>query len=240
MQTTEQVPDTNQRNANMTHRILVVEDEVALSAGIRDALTHAGFEAEVVHDGAAALESFKKSRFDLIVLDLMLPGKSGLEVLKELRGLRHEVRVVVLTALSDESDVVRGFEMGADDYMAKPFSPRELVARIKAILRRAEPTERERELTLGDVQVRREAREVTVGGEAVQLTGKEFDLLAFFLEHPGIVLSRERLLDAVWELTYPGGTRTVDVHVAQLRRKLGRPDLIRTVRGAGYKAMAAA
>jgi two-component system response regulator MtrA len=117
--TTDRVPDT-QRNADMTQRILVVEDEVALASGIRDALAHAGFEAEVVHDGAGALEAFKRTRFDLIVLDLMLPGKSGLEVLKELRGLRHEVRVVVLTALSDESDVVRGFEMGADDYMAKP------------------------------------------------------------------------------------------------------------------------
>jgi two-component system, OmpR family, response regulator len=120
--------------------------------------------------------------------------------------------------------------------VTKPFSPRELAARIKAVLRRSEGEGQMGELMLGDVTVRRDAHEVTVDGELVELTGKEFDLLAFLIEHPGIVFSREQLLDRVWSLSYPGGTRTVDVHVAQLRRKLGRAELIRTVRGAGYKA----
>ncbi|HTO24783.1 MAG TPA: response regulator transcription factor, partial [Gaiellaceae bacterium] len=126
-----------------------------------------------------------------------------------------------------------------DDYVAKPFSPRELAARIKAILRRTEQRSEDEVLAARDIVLRRDSRDVTVSGGAIELTGKEFDLLACFLEHPGIVLSRERLLDLVWGMTYPGGTRTVDVHVAQLRRKLGDPDTIRTVRGAGYKLQTA-
>jgi DNA-binding response OmpR family regulator len=144
----------------------------------------------------------------------------------------------MLTARDEEPDRVAGLEVGADDYVTKPFSPRELVARIKAILRRVEPRQQEQTLRLGDVVVDVEGRDVTVGGEPIELTAKEFDLLVYFAESVGIVLSRDRLLDRVWGVTYPGGTRTVDVHVGQLRRKLGRPDLIRTVRGAGYKALA--
>src|SRR5262245_12817252 len=190
----------SQRNANMTQRILVVEDEVALASGIRDALTHAGFETEVVHEGAAALESFKKSRFDLIVLDLMLPGKSGLEVLKELRGLRHEVRVVVLTALSDESDVVRGFEMGADDYMAKPFSPRELVARVHAQFRRKEmDTAPPPQLDLpSGIKVDLARLEVHREGKVIPLTPREGDILEYLVRHHDRVVTREDLLLDVW------------------------------------------
>jgi DNA-binding response OmpR family regulator len=147
------------------------------------------------------------------------------------------VPIVMLTARDEEPDRVAGLELGADDYVPKPFSPRELAARIKAILRRAEGSGEADVLTLGDVEVRRHAREVAVAGSSVELTGKEFDLLAFLLEHPGIVFSREQLLDRVWGMTYAGGTRTVDVHVAQVRRKLGRPELVRTVRGSGYKSV---
>ena len=147
--------------------------------------------------------------------------------------------VVMLTARDEEPDRVAGLELGADDYVAKPFSPRELAARIKAILRRVEQRGEDAVLTSNDIVLRRDSRDVTVSGEQVELTSKEFDLLACFLEHPGIVLSREKLLDIVWGMTYPGGTRTVDVHVAQLRRKLGDPETIRTVRGAGYKLQAA-
>ena len=129
--------------------------------------------------------------------------------------------------------------LGADDYVSKPFSPRELSARIKAILRRTERRSEDEVLAAREVVLRRDSREVTVAGALVELTSKEFDLLACFLQHPGIVLSRERLLDLVWGMTYPGGTRTVDVHVAQLRRKLDNPESIRTVRGSGYKLVAA-
>jgi two-component system, OmpR family, alkaline phosphatase synthesis response regulator PhoP len=132
---------------------------------------------------------------------------------------------------------VIGLEVGADDYLAKPFSPRELAARVKAILRRTEPQSNTHVLTLGDVTLNRETHDVTIGGRSVDLTAKEFDLLAYFLSNPGAVLSRDVLLDRVWGVEYPGGTRTVDVHVAQLRRKLGCPELIRTLRGSGYKAV---
>ena len=173
----------------------------------------------------------------LVVLDIGLPDMDGFEVCRRIRA-RSAVPIVMLTARDEEPDRVAGLEVGADDYVPKPFSPRELVARVKAILRRAEPAAPQHELLeLGDVVVRRDAREVEVGGAPVELTAKEFDLLAYLLENVGIVLSRERLLDRVWGLAYPGGTRTVDVHVAQLRRKLGRPELIRTIRGAGYKAV---
>jgi two-component system, OmpR family, response regulator len=146
----------------------------------------------------------------------------------------------MLTARDEEPDRVAGLELGADDYVAKPFSPRELAARIKAILRRVDQRGEDALLTANGIVLRRDSRDVTVGGEQIELTSKEFDLLACFLEHPGIVLSREKLLDIVWGMTYPGGTRTVDVHVAQLRRKLGDPTTIRTVRGAGYKLAPAA
>jgi len=147
------------------------------------------------------------------------------------------VPIVMVTARDEEPDRVAGLEVGADDYVPKPFSPRELVARVKAILRRSEPAIAEPIMSLGDIVLDLQGREVAVGGEPVELTTKEFDLLVCLMENPGIVLSRDTLLDRAWGTTYPGGTRTVDVHVGQLRKKLGRPALIRTVRGAGYKAV---
>jgi two-component system, OmpR family, alkaline phosphatase synthesis response regulator PhoP len=160
----------------------------------------------------------------------------GLEVCRRIRA-RSAIPVVMLTARDEESDLVVGLDAGADDYIGKPFSPKELVARMKAVLRRAEPGGDEELLALGDVVVERAGREVRVAGEPVELRPKEFDLLAYLIANRGAVLSRDALLERVWGYDYAGGTRTVDVHVAQLRRKLDRPDLIRTVRGAGYKAV---
>jgi DNA-binding response OmpR family regulator len=172
-----------------------------------------------------------------VLLDIGLPGKDGFDICRDLRA-RSDVPILMLTARDEEPDRIVGLEVGADDYITKPFSPRELVARMKAVLRRSEPHDRRDILTLGDVVLDRESHDVTVAGKPVELTAKEFDLLAYFLANTGMLLSRDLLLDRVWGLEYPGGTRTVDVHVAQLRRKLARPDLIRTLRGSGYKAVA--
>jgi DNA-binding response OmpR family regulator len=215
--------------------LLLVEDEPSVGGLVRAYLERGGYRVVWVRSGEDALVELGRQGPRLVVLDVGLPGIDGFEVCRRIRA-RSSVPIVMLTARDEEPDRVAGLELGADDYVVKPFSPRELAARIKAVLRRAEGDGQADELTLADLVLRRDAHEVTVGGEPVELTGKEFDLLAFLIEHPGIVFSREQLLDRVWSLSYPGGTRTVDVHVAQLRRKLGRPELIRTVRGAGYKA----
>jgi DNA-binding response OmpR family regulator len=219
--------------------ILVVEDEEGIASVVRAYLERDGFRVLCVGTGAAALSSLEHDRPQLVVLDIGLPDFDGFEVCRRIRA-RSTVPIVMLTARDDEVDRVAGLETGADDYVAKPFSARELVARVKAILRRAEPQRDERGdvLELGDVVLRRGPREVTVAGTTVELRPKEFDLLAYLMENRDIVVSRDQLLDRVWGLDYPGRTRTVDMHVAQLRAKLGRPDLIRTMRGAGYKAVA--
>jgi len=215
-------------------RVLVVEDESTIARPLRRALEREGYAVSLCETGHSALRLARTWEPDVILLDLLLPDMDGRDVAREIRT-RSQVPIIMVTARGEEADRVAGLELGADDYVSKPFSPRELAARIKAILRRAEHRDPSEVLTAGPIELRRDEREVTVGGDAVELTSKEFDLLACFLEHPGIVLSRERLLDLVWGMTYPGGTRTVDVHVAQLRRKLGDPEGIRTVRGAGYK-----
>ena len=216
--------------------VLLVEDEESIGSLVRAYLGRDGYRVVWVRSGEEALVELARHPVRLVVLDIGLPGMDGFEVCRQMRA-RSTVPILMLTARDEEPDRVAGLELGADDYVPKPFSPRELVARMKAILRRTEPQSKELVLGLGDVSVDLEGREVTVDGRLVELTAKEFDLLAYFLESPGIVLSRDRLLDRVWGMSYPGGTRTVDVHVGQLRRKLGRPHLIRTVRGAGYKAI---
>jgi DNA-binding response OmpR family regulator len=173
----------------------------------------------------------------LVVLDLTLPDIDGLDVCRQIRT-RSTVPIVMVTARDEEADRLVGLDVGADDYIGKPFSPKELVARMKAVLRRTEPHAADEMLVLGDVVVQRDAREVGVAGQPVELRPKEFDLLAYLIQNRGVVVSRDVLLERVWGMDYAGGTRTVDVHVAQLRRKLGRPGLIRTIRGAGYKAVA--
>jgi DNA-binding response OmpR family regulator len=220
----------------MAGSILLVEDEENLASLVRAYLEQEGYRVVWAGSGAEALRTFESEPVRLVVLDLNLPDMDGVDLCKQIR-VRSSVPVVMLTARDEEADRLAGLDAGADDYMGKPFSPRELVARMKAVLRRAAPDTDDRMLVLGDVVLRRAAREVGVGGEPVELRPKEFDLLAYLMENRGAVLSRDLLLERVWGYDYAGGTRTVDVHVAQLRRKLGRPDLIRTIRGAGYKAV---
>ncbi len=219
--------------------ILVVEDEQSIGSLVRTYLARDGFDVVWVRSGEDALAELPRHPVRLVVLDIGLPGMDGFEVCRKVRA-RSSVPIIMLTARDEEVDRVAGLEVGADDYVSKPFSPRELMARVKAVLRRGEPGGRADVLTLGPVTVSRPAREVRVDGREVELTAKEFDLLCHLVENAGVVVSREALLDRVWGMAYPGETRTVDVHVGQLRRKLGRPDLIRTVRGAGYKAVASA
>jgi DNA-binding response OmpR family regulator len=218
--------------------VLLVEDEPSVGELVRTYLTRDGYPVVWVRSGEDALVELDRRPVRIVVLDIGLPGKDGFDVCREIRT-RSKVPIVMLTARDEEPDRIVGLEVGADDYVTKPFSPRELVARIKAILRRSEPEDERTSLSLADVTLDRESHDVTVDGQPVELTAKEFDLLAFFLSNAGVVCSRDLLLDRVWGMEYPGGTRTVDVHVAQLRRKLGRPQLIRTLRGSGYKAVAA-
>jgi DNA-binding response OmpR family regulator len=213
-----------------------VEDEESIAGLLRSYLTAQGFRIVWVRSGEEALAELDRHPIRVVLLDLGLPGMDGFDVCRAVRA-RSSVPILMLTARDEEPDRVAGLELGADDYLTKPFSPRELTARLKAVLRRTQSEQPRQVVTIADVEVRPDAREVLVAGEPVDLTTKEFDLVTFLAEHAGIVFSREQLLDRVWGMAYFGGTRTVDVHVAQVRRKLGRPDLIRTVRGAGYKAV---
>jgi len=221
----------------MNGAILVVEDEQAIAELIRAYLRRDGFDVVWARSGEQALEELARHPVRLVVLDIGLPGIDGFEVCRRLRA-RTGVPILILSARDDEVDRVAGLEAGADDYVTKPFSPRELVARVKAILRRAGGPARDvagGALTVGEVALDRASRTVTVAGEPVELTAREFDLLAALLAHPGVVLSRDRLLELAWGGEFAAGTRTVDVHIAQLRGKLGCPSFVATVRGAGYK-----
>ncbi|MBN1774086.1 MAG: response regulator transcription factor [Deltaproteobacteria bacterium] len=222
-------------------QILVVDDDVELCELLRDYLTSEGFAVELAHDGPAGLVAAVSDRSGLVVLDVMLPGLSGFEVLRRLRE-RSAVPVVMLTARGDDVDRIVGLEMGADDYLPKPFNPRELVARIRAILRRAEkPSGSAPEgegLAVGDVELRRSSRTVLRGGEEVVLTGVEFALLDALLSAAGRVVSRDELARKVLGREHSPYDRSIDVHVSNLRRKLGPSvgggERIKTVRGSGY------
>ncbi len=215
--------------------VMVVEDERSIAALVRAYLQREGFRVLWVRTGEQALAELPRHPVALMVLDLGLPGMDGLEVCRRARG---RVPIVMLTARDEEPDRVSGLQLGADDYLAKPFSPRELVARVRAVLRRAGPETPADVVALGPVTLSRSRREVWVDGREVALTPKEFELLAHLVERPGVVVSRGALLEQVWGFLLPGETRTVEVHVGQVRRKLGDPTLIRTVRGVGYKAVA--
>jgi len=219
----------------MVGTVLLIEDEHSIANVVRIALERDGYRVICVRTGEEGLAELARHPVSLVLLDIGLPGIDGLEVCRRLRAT-SELPIIMLTARDEEADRVVGLELGADDYVSKPFSPRELAARVKAVLRRSTAVPRAEELAIGDVTLSRSQHEVQVVGRPVELTATEFELLAFFLENPGLLFSREVLLDRVWGLHYPGGTRTVDQHVAQVRTKLGRPHVIETVRGAGYKA----
>ena len=218
-------------------QLLLVEDEESIGSLVSAYLEQTGYRVAWVRSGEEALSTFEQLEPRMVILDIGLPGADGFDICRAIRT-RSTVPILMLTARDEEADRVAGLEVGADDYVSKPFSPRELAARVKAVLRRSEPSAPSTQrLEIGDLFLDPQSREVMVAGEPVELTAKEFDLLAYLLENAGIVVSRDQLLDRVWGMSYAGGTRTVDVHVAQLRRKLGRPDSIRTFRGSGYKAV---
>ena len=217
--------------------MLVVEDEASIASFVSLYLKNAGYKVRAVASGTDALAQVELEQPALIVLDLMLPDIDGIEVCRRLRQ-RRDIPILMLTARDEDIDKIIGLEVGADDYMTKPFNPRELVARVKSILRRSTPARRESEsaqIQHGDLRVDAGRREVHVGDEEIQLAPKEFDLLWELLDHRGLVLTRDQLLERVWGYTFAGDTRTVDVHVRQVRRKLGDASPIVTVWGVGYK-----
>ena len=201
-------------------------------------LTQTGFEAKGFPDGLSMLEALKNEKPELIVLDIMLPGKDGIEVLREIRNNpeTRKIPVIMATAKGTEIDKIQGLDTGADDYLVKPFGVMEMVSRIKAVLRRCEPDEKEEILSIGEITLNDKEHLVTVNGEKVVLTFKEFEILKLFMTNPGIVFSRDKLLSEVWGIDYLGESRTVDMHIKTLRQKLGdEGTLIETVIGVGYK-----
>ncbi len=218
--------------------VLVVEDEAAIASFVAMYLKNAGYGVKVAATGGDALEQLSSDPPALIVLDLMLPDIDGVEICRRIRQ-DSDLPILMLTARDEDVDKIIGLEVGADDYLTKPFNPRELVARVRSVLRRSAPENRRAEskqIRHGDLVVDAGSREVHVGDEEVQLAPKEFDLLWELLDHRGLVLTRDQLLERVWGYTFAGDTRTVDVHVRQIRRKLGDASPITTVWGVGYKA----
>ena len=220
-------------------RILIVDDEPAIVRGLEDNLRFEGYETLAASSGEQGLARALGEAPDLVLLDVTMPGRSGWDVCRELRQRGLDVPIIMLTARGEEADRVRGLELGADDYVTKPFSLRELLARVRAVLRRPGPRRKFEELAFGDVRVHRRGRRVTRAGREVRLTRKEYDLLVYLAGHQGDVVTRERLLDEVWGYECFPTTRTVDTHVLRLRRKLeadpDRPRFIHTVHGQGYR-----
>lgn len=213
--------------------ILVVDDEARMRKIVSDFLSVKGYQITEAADGVEAMEKFDEKTVDLIILDVMMPRMDGWQVCREIRK-KSRVPIIMLTARGEEIDELVGFDMGADEYIAKPFSPRILVARVEAILRRT--TGEEEVQSFGCLSINKPAREVKVNGEGCELTYKEFELLCYFTENVGVALSREQILNHVWDYAYYGDERTVDTHVKTLRSKLGHAgDYIRTIRGVGYK-----
>jgi len=225
----------------MERKILIVDDEPSISKLIEFNLKLAGYEVCCVHDGEAVFSMLTTFRPDLIILDLMLPKMNGIEVCRKLREQKNAVPIIILTALNDTSDKIQGLDNGADDYMTKPFSPQELISRISAIFRRidASPSSLKEEIySIGNIQVIVNQRQAFVNNEPIELTPKEFELLVFLCKHSGKVLSRQQLLEGVWDYHFLGDTRIVDVHISHLRDKIEKnaksPEYITTIRNVGY------
>jgi DNA-binding response OmpR family regulator len=232
--------DVAESNMSGKTRILIVEDEPAMVAGLRDNFEYEGYDVISAADGVEGLERALADNPDLVVLDVMMPRMSGLDVCKQLKTRRPALPIIMLTARGQEIDKVVGLELGADDYVTKPFSIRELMARVKAVLRRVSPQAPAVEVyRFSDIEVSIRSNEVRRGGQLVDLSAKEFALLAYFVSHPVETLSRDRLLDAVWGYENYPNTRTVDTHIVHLRQKLEpnpeEPRFILTVHGTGYK-----
>lgn len=218
-----------------TLKILVVDDESRMRKLVHDFLAKAGYQILEAEDGAEALDIyFANSDIALVILDVMMPKLNGYEVLKEIRAY-SKVPVVMLTARGEEHDELKGFELGVDEYISKPFSPKILVARVLALLRRNKENTGSEVLEVGDIRLDKAAHTVTIAGKDVELSYKEFELLTYLMENKGIALSRERILNSVWNYDYFGDARTIDTHVKKLRSKLGECDYIKTVWGLGYK-----
>ena len=223
-------------------RILIVDDEPEMVRGLEDNLRFEGYQTIAASDGKRGLALALSEAPDLILLDVMMPGMSGWDLCRELRARGLDTPVIMLTARGEEVDRVLGLELGADDYVTKPFSLRELMARIRAVLRRPGPRQKFEEFAFGDVRVHLRARQAFKGGREVRLTRKEFDLLRYLVEHPGEVITRDRLLDEVWGYERFPTTRTVDTHILRLRQKFEddpeRPAHILTAHGQGYRFVA--
>lgn len=217
-------------------KILVVDDESRMRKLVKDFLVKNDFEVLEAEDGEAAMEIFYNTKdLALIILDVMMPKMDGWQVCREIRQY-SKVPIIMLTARGDERDELRGFELGVDEYISKPFSPRILVARVEAILRRTGQTEDSDVIEVAGIVLNKAAHEVTVDGKSIELSYKEFELLTYFMENQGIALSREKILNAVWNYDYFGDARTIDTHVKKLRSKMGKKgERIRTVWGMGYK-----
>lgn len=226
-------------------KVLVVEDEQSIATLLQYNLEHAGYKVYVARDGNTAISMTLSEKPDVLLLDIMLPGMDGMDVCKKLRQEKVHTPILMLTAKSDEFDKVLGLELGADDYLTKPFSPREVLARVKAILRRIElqdsiqVIEPTTELRNGSLLIHPDRIEAFLDGNLLELTPKEFELLLYLMRHSGKVLHREQLLNAIWNYDYTGDSRIVDVHISHLREKIEpdtkRPVYIKTVRGFGYK-----
>lgn len=222
----------------MAQRVLVVDDEPAILELVSFNLRKEGYDVLTASEGNAALSVFRAEKPDLVILDLMIPDPDGYEVCRQIRA-ESSVPVIMLTARTEERDRVKGLDIGADDYVVKPFSPRELLARVRAVLRRSPTWQEEELLAAGDLVIDTERHEVKVAGVQVDLTPKEFDLLKILAESPGKVLERDFLLEKVWGYAFAGATRTLDVHIRRLRQKINddptNPRYIETVHGLGYK-----
>jgi two-component system response regulator MprA len=220
----------------MKERILVIDDDEAITTALRRALAFEGYSVDVAFDGEEGLRKVRDAAPDLIILDILMPGIDGFEVCRRLRA-GDDTPILMLTARDDVADRVRGLDAGADDYLVKPFAPDELLARVRALLRRREPRERGTVLRFADLSVDLRTRQVFRGEREIQLSAKEFDLLSYFARHPRQVLTRDQLLDAVWGYHFEGESNVVDVYVGYLRQKLeaaNEPRLIHTVRGVGF------